>query len=48
MKAKNQQQKQSDEYPSDQEFMERRLEMIKAAAKKLFCPELEEEDELRF
>ena len=47
--AKKKQQTQSDEYQSeDQNFMERRLEMIAKASKRLFCPDLEEDDELHF
>ena len=48
--AKKEQQTQLEEYQGDESrgFMEDRLELIASIAKRLFCPELEEEDELRF
>ena len=49
--AKKEQLTQLEEYQSEEfrSYMEGRLELIASVAKKLFCPELtEDEDELRF
>lgn len=49
--AKKEQQTQLEEYQSEESrsYMEERLELIASIAKKLFCPDMiEDEDELRF